>query len=100
MGGSKLSQTKKKWIGRVLRHAKSPCSYGRTITGSFDITVTPHYLNPRAASAISLSCFAIRDVSSMLGNCSAEQSSRMDASRADSMAASQCWTHRLKQNTN
>ena len=34
------------WIRRVFRHAKGPCSYGKTITGSFDIRVTAHCSNP------------------------------------------------------
>jgi hypothetical protein len=55
-------------LGR--EYMKNPRSSGRTITGLFDMTVTPQCLNPRAAWTILPSCFAIRG-NSMSGNCSA-----------------------------
>src|SRR4029453_7080746 len=81
----------------------------KTITGSFDIRVTLHCLNPRAASTIWPSCFANRDVSSMSGNYSPalwkyqlrlQQSLRLEPSQLDSISAPGCWTHRQERNTN
>src|SRR5215467_1322130 len=94
-------------IARPFPRTTTFCSYIRTITGSFDITVALHCLNPHAASIVWLSCFMIQDASSMSGTCSTarwmhqlrlQQSSRMDAQGASLMQVSQCWTERRKQN--